>query len=36
VTSQAIRDPNTDQLLTPTNSALIMIDYQPFHVSSDV
>ena len=29
MTSQAIRDPITDQLLTAANSALIVIDYQP-------
>ena len=34
MTSQAIRDPITDPLLTPANSALIMIDYQPVQVSS--
>jgi nicotinamidase-related amidase len=34
VSSRAIRDPITDQLLTPANSTLIMIDYQPVQVSS--
>ncbi len=32
--SEAIRTPHTDQLLTPENSALIIIDYQPVQVSS--
>lgn len=32
--SEAIRNPHTDQLLTPENSALIVIDYQPVQVSS--
>lgn len=34
MTSEAIRQPKTDQLLTPENSALIIIDYQPVQVSS--
>jgi nicotinamidase-related amidase len=34
MTSEAIRQPQTDQLLTPENSALIIIDYQPVQVSS--
>jgi len=34
MTSEPIRDPNTDQLLTPQNSAFIIIDYQPVQVSS--
>jgi nicotinamidase-related amidase len=34
MTSQPIRDPERDQLLTPKNSALILIDYQPVQVSS--
>ena len=34
MTSQAIRDPKTDHLLTPHNSAFIIIDYQPIQVSS--
>jgi nicotinamidase-related amidase len=34
MTSEAIRDPNTDQLLTPRNAALIIIDYQPVQVNS--
>src|SRR6201997_2809519 len=29
VTSQATRDPLADHLLTPQNSALLLIDYQP-------
>jgi hypothetical protein len=29
MTSQAIRDPLKDHLLTPQNAALIIIDYQP-------
>jgi nicotinamidase-related amidase len=29
-----IRDPKSDQLLTPENSALLIIDYQPIQVSS--
>jgi len=34
MTSETIRQPKTDQLLTPENSALIIIDYQPVQVSS--
>jgi nicotinamidase-related amidase len=34
MTSQPVRDPTTDQLLTPLNSALVIIDYQPVQVSS--
>ena len=34
MTSEAIRQPKTDQLLTPENAALIIIDYQPVQVSS--
>ncbi len=34
MTSETIRNPNTDTLLTPANSALIIIDYQPIQVSS--
>jgi nicotinamidase-related amidase len=34
MTSEPIRDPNTDHLLTPQNSAFIVIDYQPIQVSS--
>ena len=29
-----IRDPKTDHLLTPQNSALLVIDYQPIQVHS--
>src|SRR5690349_25161785 len=34
MTSQTIRDPVTDHLLTPKNAALIVIDYQPNQVNS--
>ncbi|WP_116813307.1 hydrolase [Steroidobacter cummioxidans] len=34
MTSEAIRNPHTDQLLSPENSAFIIIDYQPIQVSS--
>lgn len=34
MTSQPIRDQVQDHLLTPKNSALIIIDYQPVQVSS--
>jgi nicotinamidase-related amidase len=34
MTSQPIRDPLKDHLLTPQNSALIIIDYQPVQVTS--
>jgi nicotinamidase-related amidase len=34
MTSETIRDPVKDQLLTPQNSALIIIDYQPVQVTS--
>jgi nicotinamidase-related amidase len=34
MTSESRRDPVTDHLLTPENSALIIIDYQPVQVSS--
>ena len=34
MTSQPVRDPVQDHLLTPKNSALIIIDYQPVQVSS--
>lgn len=34
MTSYPRRDPVTDQLLTPENSALILIDYQPTQVES--
>src|SRR6478609_1988715 len=29
MTSEPVRDPVTDHLLTPQNSALVVIDYQP-------
>lgn len=32
--SETIRNPQTDDLLTPENSAFILIDYQPIQVSS--
>lgn len=34
MTSEAIRDPRKDHLLTPGNSVFIAIDYQPIQVSS--
>lgn len=34
MTSQSIRDPAKDHLLTPENAALIIIDYQPVQVNS--
>jgi nicotinamidase-related amidase len=34
MTSEAIRDPIKDRLLTPQNSAFIIIDYQPVQVNS--
>ena len=34
MSSEPIRNPHTDHLLTPENSALIIIDYQPIQVSS--
>lgn len=34
MTSQAMRDPVQDTLLTPQNAALIIIDYQPVQVNS--
>ena len=34
MTSETRRDPVKDQLLTPENSAFIIIDYQPIQVSS--
>ena len=34
MTSAAIRDQETDHLLTPKNAAFIVIDYQPIQVSS--
>jgi nicotinamidase-related amidase len=34
MTSEPIRDPKADHLLTPQNCAFIIIDYQPIQVSS--
>ena len=34
MTSLPVRDPRTDHLLTPSNAALVIIDYQPIQVSS--
>jgi nicotinamidase-related amidase len=34
MTSEATRDPMKDQLLTPQNSTMIIIDYQPVQVTS--
>ena len=34
MTSEPIRNPLKDHLLTPQNSAFIIIDYQPIQVSS--
>ncbi len=34
MTSEPIRDPVKDRLLTPKNSAFIIIDYQPVQVNS--
>jgi nicotinamidase-related amidase len=34
MTSETIRNPQTDHLLSPENAALIIIDYQPIQVSS--
>jgi len=34
MTSEQIRDPLTDNLLTPANCALVIIDYQPTQVNS--
>jgi nicotinamidase-related amidase len=34
MTSQPMRNPVTDHLLTPKNSALVIIDYQPTQVNS--
>lgn len=34
MTSETIRDPRTDHLLTPQNAAFIAIDYQPLQVST--
>ena len=34
MTSEQIRDPLTDNLLTPANCALVIIDYQPTQINS--
>jgi nicotinamidase-related amidase len=34
VTSEPMRDPVTDRLLTPENSALLIIDYQPSQIQA--
>jgi hypothetical protein len=34
MTSEPIRDPRADHLLTPQNCALVIIDYQPVQVRS--
>jgi nicotinamidase-related amidase len=34
MTSEPIRDPRTDPLLTPQNAALIVVDYQPSQIQS--
>jgi nicotinamidase-related amidase len=34
MTSEPVRDPATDALLTPQNSALVVIDYQPSQVAT--
>jgi len=34
MTSEPIRDPASDQLLTPANAALLVIDYQPAQVNA--
>jgi hypothetical protein len=34
MTSESIRDPHKDQLLTPQDSALLIIDHQPVQVTS--
>jgi nicotinamidase-related amidase len=34
MTSEPVRDPRADQLLTPQNCALVIIDYQPTQVTS--
>ncbi len=34
MTSQPMRDPAADELLTPQNSALVVIDYQPSQVQT--
>ncbi|MGW0061102.1 hydrolase [Streptosporangium sandarakinum] len=34
MTSEHVRDPETDHLLTPRNAAVLIIDYQPVQVNS--
>src|SRR4051794_33336998 len=34
MTSEAIRDPFADHLITPQNSALVLIDYQPEQIAT--
>ena len=34
MSSEPIRDPRTDALLTPENSALVIIDYQPNQINA--
>ncbi len=34
MTSEPIRDPATDPLITPENSALLVIDYQPSQIQT--
>jgi nicotinamidase-related amidase len=34
MTSEPIRDPVTDHLLTPQNAALVVIDYQPSQIQA--
>lgn len=34
MTSEPIRDPVTDHLLTPQNAALVVIDYQPSQIQT--
>src|ERR1700759_5019105 len=34
MTSQAIRDPLADHLITPQNAALVLIDYQPSQIGT--
>lgn len=34
MSSDPIRDPQVDQLMTPSNTAIVFIDYQPLQVSS--
>jgi nicotinamidase-related amidase len=34
MTSETIRDPNVDHLLTPSNCALVIIDYQPTQIGT--